>query len=83
MKVSVNVTFDDTKLLSLQSANRSESLKFDNYLDSDSDDDGPLEAATGDDNNDDNDPGNGGGNGNNAEDSTDASGGSSSQPGNN
>ena len=58
-----------------------ESLKFDSYPDSDSDNDMPLEAAIGDDNNDENDPDNGGGYGGNTGDPTNASGGSSSQPG--
>jgi len=39
VKESVNVTFDDTKLPSIQIEDPSESLKFDNYPDSDSDDD--------------------------------------------
>ena len=39
VKESVNVTFDDTKLPSIQFEDPSESLKFDNYPDSDSDDD--------------------------------------------
>ena len=46
VKVSVNVTFDDIKLPSLQSANPSESLMFDNYPDSDSDDNMPPEVTT-------------------------------------
>ena len=39
VKKSVNVTFDDTKLPSIQIEDPPESLKFDNYPDSDSDDD--------------------------------------------
>ena len=39
VKESVNVTFDDTKLPSIQIEDPLESLKFDNYPDSDSDDD--------------------------------------------
>ncbi|XP_063946117.1 uncharacterized protein LOC135151534 [Daucus carota subsp. sativus] len=82
---SVNVTFDDTKLPNIQIEDPSESLKFDNYLDSNSDDDDEApDAATGNDNNNvDIDPGIGGENNGNTVDSTNASGGSSSQPGSN
>jgi len=39
VKESVNVTFDDTKLPSIQIEDPSESVKFDDYPNSDSDDD--------------------------------------------
>ncbi|XP_074323587.1 uncharacterized protein LOC141660500 [Apium graveolens] len=82
VKESVNVTFDDTKLPSIQTEDPSESLKFDNYSDSHSNDEGEPYAVTGhnDDNNDDNDPGNSGGNNGNTGDTTNASGGSTNDP---
>ena len=39
VKESVNVTFDDTKLPSIQIEDPSESVNFDDYLNSGSDDD--------------------------------------------
>ena len=60
MKESVNVTFDDTKLPSIQTEDASEILKFNNLSDPDSDDEIPPEVVANDNNvNNDDDHGNG------------------------
>ena len=81
---SVNVTFDDTKLPSIQTGDPSEKLKFDDMSDSESADDQEPEVAVGEEpvNNDDN-QGNGDGNIGDNGDTTATDGESSSQPSNN
>ena len=71
VKESVNVTFDDTKLPSIQTKDVSEKSKFNNLSDPDSDDETPPELIFND-NNDNNDDahGDGGGNIDNNEEST-------------
>ena len=85
VKESVNVTFDDTKLPSIQLKDPSKRLVFNNLSDSDADDNNDEpEVATGDNNdNDDNDPGANGGNSNNTGDTQDTGEESSSHPDNN
>ena len=48
LKEMVNVTFDDTKLPSIQTLDASEKLKFDNLSDPDSDDETPPEVVAND-----------------------------------
>ena len=72
VKESVNVTFDDTKLPSIQTEDASEKLKFNNLSDPESDDDDTQPEIVADvnnvNNNDDHGDGGGGGNiGNNRE----------------
>ena len=80
---SVNVTFDDTKLPSIQTEDPAEKLKFDDMSDSESDDDQAPEVAAGEEhiNNDDNQS-NGDENIGNNGDTTATEGESSSHPSN-
>ena len=82
---SVNITFDDTKLPSIQTEDAFEKLKFNNLSDPNSHDDDtqPVVFANFNDDNNDNDQGDGGGNiGNNGE-STSTGEESLTHPGNN
>ena len=84
VKESVNITFDDTELPSIQTEDASETLKFNNLSDPDSDDEIPSEVVANDNNdNNDDDQGNGGGNFDNNGESTSTGGESSRQLGNN
>ena len=85
VKVSVNVTFDDTKLPSIQTEESSERLKFDDLTDSESDGKDQPEVVADDNNNDndDDDRGEGGGNNDNIGDTTDTQDDPSTPPCNN
>ena len=84
VKESVNVTFDDTKLPSIQTEDAFEKLKFNNFSDLDYDDETLPEVLSNDNNDDDHgDGGDGGGNIDNNGESTSTGEESSRQPGNN